>query len=176
LKNVRGFDYSASVSYAGLKTNGISPIWRRNKRIKVEEIGEKGRLELIKIIRTVFEEEEVLKCNSEQLDSLLRKIQTILDSKTMSQNEESVKAKEKSEQELKQLKTQYEKLLVEQEKLKDKINTVQTQNETTEDITINSESVTQQDKPQSAFLNMKACSVGNSRYKDKSESQGIKIN
>ncbi|CAB4042096.1 Hypothetical predicted protein, partial [Paramuricea clavata] len=73
----------------------------------------------------------------------------------MSQNEESVKAKEKSEQELKQLKTQYEKLLVEQEKLKDQINTVQTQNETTADITITSESVTQQDKPQSAFLSMK---------------------
>jgi hypothetical protein len=172
LKNIRGFDYRASVSYAGLKTNGISPIWRRNE---MDQGRRKGRLELIKIIRTVFEE-EVLKCNSEQLDSLLGKIQTILDSKTMSQNEESVKAKEKSEQELKQLKTQYEKLLVEQEKLKDKINTVQTQNETTEDITINSESVTQQDKPQSAFLNMKACSVGNSRYKDKSESQGIKIN
>ena len=52
------------------------------------------------------------------------KIQTILDTKTINQNEESVKAKEKSEQELKQLKTQYEKLLVEQEKLKDQINTV----------------------------------------------------
>ena len=124
------------------------------KWIKVEEIGEKGRLELIKIIRTVFEE-EVLKCNSEQLDSLLGKIQTILDTKTISQNEESVKAKEKSEQELKQLKTQYEKLLVKQEKLKDQINTVQTQNETAENISITSESVTQQDKPQSTFLNMK---------------------
>jgi hypothetical protein len=39
----------------------------------------------------------VLKCNSEQLDSLLGKIQTILGTKTISQNEESVKAKEKSE-------------------------------------------------------------------------------
>ncbi|CAB4041878.1 Hypothetical predicted protein, partial [Paramuricea clavata] len=77
------------------------------------------------------------------------------DTKTISQNEESVKAKEKSEQELKQLKTQYEKLLVEQEKLKDQINTIQTQNETAENITITSESVTQQDKPQSVFLNMK---------------------
>ncbi|CAB4013059.1 Hypothetical predicted protein [Paramuricea clavata] len=106
----------------GLKRMELARFGEEMKWIKVEEIGEKGRLELIKIIRTVFEE-EVLKCNSEQLDSLLGKIQTILDSKTMSQNEESLKAKEKSEQELKQLKTH--------------------------------ESVTQQDKPQSAFLNMK---------------------
>ena len=138
----------------GLKRMELARFGEEMKWIKVEEIGEKGRLELIKIIRTVFEE-EVLKCNSEQLDSLLGKIHTILDTKTISQNEESVKAKEKSEQELKQLKTQYEKLLVEQEKLKDQINTVQTQNETAENITITSESVTQQDKPQSTFLNMK---------------------
>ena len=88
----------------GLKRMELARFGEEMKWIKVEEIGEKGRLELIKIIRTVFEE-EVLKYNSEQLDSLLGKIQTILDSKTMSQNEESVKAKEKSEQELKQLKT-----------------------------------------------------------------------
>jgi hypothetical protein len=36
------------------------------KWIKAEEFGKKGRLELIKFIFTVFEE-EVLKCNSEQL-------------------------------------------------------------------------------------------------------------
>ena len=162
----------------GLKRMELARFGEEMKWIKIEEIGEKGRLELIKIIRTVFEE-EVLKCNSEQLDSLLGKIQTILDSKTISQNEESVRAKEKSEQELKQLKTQYEKLLVEQEKLKDQINTVQTQNETTEDITITSESVTQQVKPQSAFLNMKTSMLRREfKYKDKSESQGqgIKIN
>ncbi|CAB3983154.1 Transposon Ty3-G Gag-Pol poly [Paramuricea clavata] len=166
----------------GLKRMELARFGEEMKWIKVEEIGEKGRLELIKIIRTVFEE-EVLKCNSEQLDSLLGKIQTILDSKTMSQNEESVKAKEKSEQELKQLKTQYEKLLVEQEKLKDQINTVQTQNETTEDITITSESVTQQDKPQSAFLNMKTSmlrrefkiqgQIGEPGHKDKLAYQAV---
>ena len=39
----------------------------------------------------------------------------------MSQNEESVKAKEKSEQDLKQLKTQYEKLLAEHELKNSKI-------------------------------------------------------
>ena len=41
----------------GLKRMELARFGEEMKWIKVEEIGEKGRLELIKIIRTVFEEE-----------------------------------------------------------------------------------------------------------------------
>ena len=82
-----------------------------------------------------------------------KKIQVILDGKTVNQSVEKVTAKE-SEQELMQLKAQYEKLAQEQEKFKEQIDAVQAQKEAAENLTINSDSMEQQSEQQST-LNLK---------------------
>ena len=118
----------------GLKRTELLQFGEEMKWISAEEIGEKGRLDLIRIIRTVFEE-EIQKGDSEQLRSLLEKIQSVLDGKSTTQSEENTNAKEKNVEELKQLQTQFENLLVQQEELKNKITSMQSQTDTVESTT-----------------------------------------
>ncbi len=118
----------------GLKRTELLQFGEEMKWISAEEIGEKGRLDLIRIIRTVFEE-EIQKGDSEQLRSLLEKIQSVLDGKSTTQSEENTNAKEKNVEELKQLQTQFENLLVQQEELKNKITPMQSQTDTVESTT-----------------------------------------
>ena len=87
------------------------------KWVNVENVGEKSRLQLMKIFRTAFEN-YVDKCEGSQLASLLDKIRTVLDGVSASQDDGNVKEKDKNTKELQQLKTQCEKLVAEQEVLK----------------------------------------------------------
>ena len=113
----------------GLKRTELVQFGEEMKWISTDEIGEKGRLELIKTIRSAFEE-EVQKSDSEQLTNFLEKVQSVLHDQTGTQADENAKTKEKSIEELKQLQQQYENMLLEQEALKDKITAMQNQNET----------------------------------------------
>ena len=135
-----------------LKRDDLVRFGEEMKWLSVEESEGEGRLELTKIIQTVFDE-EVEKSVDEQLKNLLEKIQVLLDGKTVNQSVEKVTAKE-SEQELMQLKAQYEKLAQEQEKFKEQIDAVQAQKEAAENLTINSDSMEQQSEQQST-LNLK---------------------
>ena len=54
----------------GLKKTELVQFGVEMKWITVEEIGEKGRLDLIKIIRSAFEE-EIQKCDTEQLVTVI---------------------------------------------------------------------------------------------------------
>ena len=118
------------------------------KWILVEEIGEKGRLDLIKIIRSAFEE-EIQKCDTEQLGSLLEKMQSVLNGKSTTQSDENTKVQEKNTEELRQLQNQYENLLGEQKALKDKITAIQSKAETVESTM--SKSLKQHDDQQSVY-------------------------
>ena len=155
----------------GLKKTELLQFGEEMKWISAEEIGEKGRLDLIRIIRTVFEE-KIQKGDSEQLRSLLEKIQSVLDGKSTTQSEENTNAKEKNVEELKQLQTQFENLLVQQEELKNKITSMQTQTDTVESTT--TKPPKQQDDQQDTY-NLKT-SMLRREDRDKLGNQGKRTN
>ncbi len=127
-RNGGGHDHRIESRILWLKRTELLQFGEEMKWVSAEEIGEKGRLDLIKIIRTVFEE-EIQKGDSKQLSwKPLGKNSVCLfflggDSTT--QSEENTNAKEKNVEELKQLQTQFENLLVQQEELKNKITSMQ---------------------------------------------------
>ena len=77
-------------------------------------------------------EEEIQKCDTEQLGSLLEIIQLVLNGKSTTQGDENTKVQEKNTEELRHLQNHYENLLGEQNALKDKITAIQSKAETVE--------------------------------------------
>ena len=77
-------------------------------------------IELIKIIRTAFED-EASKCQVDGFSNLVEKIESLLYEQTLDKNNESWEEAKKKKQELIELETQYEQLSKAQEELKQKM-------------------------------------------------------
>ncbi len=104
----------------GLNITELKDLGVKMKWLNVETTEGKGKFELIKIIRTAFED-EASKCEEEGFSGLVEKIKSLLYEQTLDKNNESSEEAKKKKQELLELETQYEQLSKAQEELKQKM-------------------------------------------------------
>ena len=104
----------------GLNITELKDLGVKMKWLNVETTEGKGKFELIKIIRTAFED-EASKCEEEGFSGLVEKIKSLLYEQTLDKNNESSEEAKKKKQELIELETQYEQLSKAQEELKQKM-------------------------------------------------------
>ena len=101
----------------GLKLTNLKDFGMKMKWLDVETVEDKRKFELVKIIRTAFED-EASKCEEDDFTNLVGKVRSLLYEQTLDENEQRSKKAEKKKQELLELETQYGKLSAAHKELK----------------------------------------------------------